>query len=44
MRKKAILNTRGNSVGNKTDIYYKELFDLYVKDCKLRKVSGNTKE
>lgn len=29
-KKKVILNTRGNSVGNKTDISYKELFDAYV--------------
>lgn len=30
MRKKVILNTRGNSVVNKIDIPYKERFDLYV--------------
>lgn len=29
MRKKAILNTRGNSVGNKTDITYKGACDNY---------------
>lgn len=42
MSKKVILNTMKNSVGTKTNIPYKELFDLYVKDCKLRNISDTT--
>lgn len=42
MSKKVILNSRKNSVGNKTDIPYQELFELYIKDCKLRNISDIT--